>query len=99
MRLNLFFPLFLLFSIPLLGQHHPLVVQDSLAQAAWVQTRYNGMDLEERVGQLFMVSIASNQDKASTDHIRSLVRDEHIGGVIFLSGSTLKQDRVTNVYQ
>jgi len=99
MRLNLFFPLFLLFSIPLFGQHNPLVVQDSLAQAAWVQTRYNSMDLEERIGQLFMVSIASNQDKASTDHIRSLVRDEHIGGVIFLSGSPLKQAQLTNNFQ
>ena len=99
MRLNLFFPLFLLVGIPLMGQHNPLVVQDSLAQAAWVQTRYNSMDLEERIGQLFMVSIASNQDQASTDHIRSLVRDEHIGGVIFLSGSPLKQARLTNSYQ
>lgn len=75
------------------------MTQDSLAQMAWVENQYNKMSLQERVGQLFMVSVASNQDKASTDRIKKLVQDEGIGGVIFLTGTPIRQAKLTNAYQ
>ncbi|KAB7530475.1 serine hydrolase [Flagellimonas olearia] len=99
MRLNYYFSLLLLFSVCLRGQNDPLVVKDSLAQAHWVEGQYQKMSLEERVGQLFMVSIASNQDKAATDKITTLVKEQAIGGVIFLPGSPVKQAKLTNTYQ
>jgi beta-glucosidase-like glycosyl hydrolase/CubicO group peptidase (beta-lactamase class C family) len=57
------------------------------------------MTLEERVGQLFMVSIASNQDQASKDKIKKLVQEQGIGGVIFLAGGPVQQTKLTNEYQ
>src|SRR5690606_38846370 len=99
MRLNPLFPLLLFFGIPALAQHNPLVAPDSLDQMAWVNTRYNAMDLEERIGQLFMVSVGSNQDKASTDKIGKLVREEKLGGLIFMSGNPVRQAQLTNAYQ
>jgi beta-glucosidase-like glycosyl hydrolase/CubicO group peptidase (beta-lactamase class C family) len=57
------------------------------------------MSLQERIGQLFMVSVASNQDKASTDNIQKLVDEEGIGGVIFLTGTPVRQAKLTNEYQ
>lgn len=99
MRSNLYFPLFILLCFQVAGQKHPLITQDSLDQMAWVENQYNTMSLQERVGQLFMVSIASNQDKAATDRIKKLVRDEGIGGVIFLRGTPLRQAKLTNEYQ
>src|SRR5690606_35877108 len=99
MRLNPLFPLLLFFGIPALAQHNPLVAPDSLDQMAWGNTRYNAMDLEERIGQLFMASVASNQDRASTDKLLELVRDHGLGGIIFMSGHPVKQAQLANRYQ
>ncbi|WP_418501188.1 glycoside hydrolase family 3 N-terminal domain-containing protein [Flagellimonas sp.] len=99
MRSTLYFPLFILLSFQVFGQENPLQTQDSLAQMAWVENRYNSMTLNERIGQLFMVSVASNQDKTSTDKIQKLVDEEGIGGVIFLSGTPVRQAKLTNEYQ
>lgn len=99
MRINLYFSLFLFICIQSFGQTDPLVTMDSTAQKTWVESQYNAMSLQERVGQLFMVSIASNQDKAATDKIKNLVKQEGIGGVIFSSGTPIAQAKLTNAYQ
>lgn len=77
----------------------PLVTNDTLTQTEWVNGMYASMTLEEKVGQLFMVSVASNQNKASTDKIKKLIGLEHIGGVIFSSGGPLRQAKLNNEYQ
>ena len=61
----------------------PLVTKDSILQKKWVDAQYSAMTLDEKVGQLFMVSVASNQNKQSTDKIKELILKENIGGVIF----------------
>ncbi|MER3373047.1 MAG: glycoside hydrolase family 3 N-terminal domain-containing protein [Allomuricauda sp.] len=99
MRIKLYLPIFILFTLHALGQTNPLVTKDSLVQANWVKGQYNRMTLEERVGQLFMVSIASNQDQASKDKIKKLVQEQGIGGVIFLAGGPVQQAKLTNEYQ
>lgn len=66
---------------------------------AWVENHYANMTLEERIGQLFMVSVASNQSKSATDRVRDLVASEGIGGVIFLVGGPVQQAQLTNAYQ
>ena len=81
------------------AQKNPLITKDSLSQEQWVDATYNAMSLEEKIGQLFMVSIASNQNKASTDKIKQLVKDQHIGGVIFSVGGPVQQAKLTNSYQ
>ena len=81
------------------GQRNPLITIDSLEQAQWVNKQYDTMSLEERVGQLFMVSVQSKQSKEATTAIRNLVRDEHLGGVIFSLGGPVRQARLTNEFQ
>ncbi|WP_299484976.1 glycoside hydrolase family 3 N-terminal domain-containing protein [uncultured Allomuricauda sp.] len=99
MRINLYFPIFLLVLYSVHGQRNPLVTKDSLVQSNWVEAKYDSMSLEERVGQLFMVSVASNQNKSATDAIRKLIVEEHIGGVIFSRGGPVRQAKLTNSYQ
>jgi len=59
-----FYPFIFLFSV-FVGQSqvNPLMTLDSLAQQNWVEAKYNTMTIQEKVGQLFMVSIASNQNE------------------------------------
>ncbi|WP_437395729.1 glycoside hydrolase family 3 N-terminal domain-containing protein [Flagellimonas lutimaris] len=99
MRINRYFPFFILFCLQAVGQINPLVVKDSIAQAAWVENQYANMSLQEKVGQLFMVSVASNQSKTATDRIKNLVKEQGVGGVIFLVGGPVQQAKLTNEYQ
>lgn len=92
-------PLFLLTVICAKAQRNPLVTKDSLKQKRWVDAKYEAMSLDERLGQLFMVSVASDQDKASTDKIATLIKEQHIGGVIFSTGGPVRQAKLTNAYQ
>lgn len=95
-----FYSLFFLLSF-IIGQSqiNPLVTVDSIAQQQWVDSIYDGMTLKEKVGQLFMVSVASNQNDTTTGAIKKLISEEHIGGVIFSTGGPVRQAKLTNEYQ
>ena len=80
------------------GQN-PLVSSDSLSQAGWVDTQYNQMTLEQRIGQLFMVSVASEQSKKNFTAIKELIKQQQIGGVIFSKGGPVRQADLCNEFQ
>lgn len=78
---------------------NPLVTKDSTDQQRWVDAQYAQMSLDQKLGQLFMVSVASNQSKQATDIIKNLIVKEHLGGVIFSKGGPVRQAKLTNDYQ
>ncbi|HLV69405.1 MAG TPA: glycoside hydrolase family 3 protein, partial [Xanthomarina sp.] len=78
---------------------NPLVTKDALAQQQWVDSLYNQMTLEEKVGQLFMVQAFSNQGLAHENIISQLITKHHIGGIIFSKGDPLSQARINNLFQ
>ncbi len=57
------------------------------------------MSLEEKIGQLFMVMVASDQGKANEAKIKSLIEKHKIGGVIFSKGGPVRQAKLTNSFQ
>ncbi|MEJ1222337.1 glycoside hydrolase family 3 N-terminal domain-containing protein [Sediminicola sp. 1XM1-17] len=81
------------------AQQDPLVSKDSLEQAVWVNDVYQSMTLEEKMGQLFMMSVASDQAKSGTDKIKRLIEEHKIGGVIFSTGGPVRQAKLTNEFQ
>ncbi len=99
MRTNYFFYLLLFLISFSRAQDHPLVTKDSLAQVQWVNETYDRLSLEERIGQLFMIHVASNQDKTTTDKIGELIAEHGLGGVIFSKGGPVRQALLTNTYQ
>ena len=99
MRLYSILPYLLLSVLFAHSQRNPLMTVDSLAQQDWVNGTYGEMSLDEKLGQLFMVSIASDQAKPSIDRIKSLIEKHHIGGVIFSTGGPVKQAKLTNSFQ
>lgn len=81
-------------------QLHPLHVLDDLEnQQKWVDSVYNSLTLEQRVGQLFMVDLFSSDPKAKIDRIKQLVTEQHIGGIIFSKGGPGRQAKITNDFQ
>ena len=71
----------------------------SLAENNWVDSVYNQMPFNEKVGQLFMVAAYSNKDTVHFNALDKLIRDYKIGGLIFFQGGPIRQAKLTNRFQ
>jgi len=71
---------------------------DSLA-TIWADSRMSVMNWDQKVGQLFMVEAYSNRSEEHQNSLLGLVRNHHIGGVIFFQGSPHRQASMTNALQ
>ena len=63
----------------------------------WVDSVYNSMSSDQRIGQLFTIIMMGNQ--TSKNQIISLVEKQHVGGIIFLRGTPENQVDLTNTAQ
>ncbi|MFA5298665.1 MAG: glycoside hydrolase family 3 N-terminal domain-containing protein [Lutibacter sp.] len=77
----------------------PLQTKDVAVQAKWVDSLMKNMTIDEKIGQLFMVQAYSNKDEKHRIFIDSLIKNYHIGGLIFMQGTPEKQAVLTNSYQ
>ena len=87
-----------LFSISMWAQS-PLVSTDSLAQKQWVDSIYNAMTLKQKVGQLFMVQAFSDEKKLQKSKLLELIKNQHIGGLIYSNGGPVRQAKLDNELQ
>ncbi len=89
-----------LFSLALYAQQtNPLQMQDTIAQKKWVDSVMKSMSKREKIGQLFMLAAYSNRDTQHQKEIEKLIKEQHIGGLIFMQGNPYKQAKLTNLYQ
>ncbi len=65
----------------------------------WVDSVYQSLTLEEKIGQLFMVAAYSNKDSAHIKALDKLITEQKIGGLIFFQGGPVRQARMTNRFQ
>ncbi len=65
----------------------------------WIDSVFSTLDLNEKIGQLFMVAAYSNRGADHKREILSLIGKYHIGGLIFFQGGPVRQARLTNEYQ
>ena len=72
---------------------------DTQAQEKWVDSVFNALTPEERLGQLFMVAAYSNRDEKHYQEIDKLIAEYNIGGLIFFQGGAYRQARLNNRYQ
>jgi len=71
----------------------------SPVEMAWVDSVFNSLTPEQRLGQLFMVAAYSNKERSHAAYIERLVRNQNIGGVMFLQGGPKRQALMTNRLQ
>ncbi|GAA3554710.1 glycoside hydrolase family 3 N-terminal domain-containing protein [Snuella lapsa] len=81
------------------GGLNPLLAENEELQKKWVDSVYNTMSLSEKVGQLYMVQVMSNQDAATKNKIKALIKEHHIGGIIYSLGGPVKQAKLNNQLQ
>lgn len=70
-----------------------------LPEEAWVDSVYQSLTPEQRLGQLFMVAAFSNKDAAHVRQIDELITRYNLGGLIFMQGGPYRQAVLTNRYQ
>ncbi len=81
-------------------QINPLIVKEDFKnQKKWVDSIYDKMTLEEKIGQLFITDVFSKDPKTKTDQVNKLIDTFHIGGIIFSKGGPNRQAKLTNEYQ
>lgn len=65
----------------------------------WVDSVFNQMTPEERVGQLFMVRAHSNLGQKYIDSVARVIEAEQLGGVVLFQGGPVRHAHVINHYQ
>lgn len=70
---------------------------DSPAMSQWVDSVYNSLSIEERIGQLIFVR-ANHSDKPYDINVDDLIRDFNIGGVVFFRSDVISQANKTNYW-
>ncbi|MDR0427953.1 MAG: serine hydrolase [Dysgonamonadaceae bacterium] len=91
--------LFLIIPFIAHGQIHPNLFKDADKKEMqhWVDSIFDSMSLDEKIGQLFMVVA----DPQSTYHNRIIknIREQKIGGILFSGGKLDDQAASINLYQ
>lgn len=74
-----------------------LMAQDM--SRAWADSVLQTLSMEEKIGQLFMLATFSNQSEKDYAYVERMVRNQHLGGLIFMQGTAQKQVELINRYQ
>ncbi|CAM2985103.1 glycoside hydrolase family 3 N-terminal domain-containing protein [Flavobacterium frigoris] len=81
------------------SQKPSMLFEISIEGKKWVDSIYNAMTFDEKVGQLFMVAAYSNSDNTHYTAIEKLISENKIGGLLFFQGGPVRQANLTNRYQ
>ena len=81
------FTFFALFGVLSLAQQpDPLLSVNPKLQEKWVDSVYQSMSLDQKIGQLFTPMVFSKKNDDHFDEIKNLIEKYHIGGIIFSLG-------------
>ncbi|WP_104733669.1 glycoside hydrolase family 3 N-terminal domain-containing protein [Hanstruepera ponticola] len=100
MRIVTFLTLcFFVFNTSFSQNKNPLLADNPEHQKKWVDSVYNSLDIDQKIGQLFMVRAFSNQGLKHENIISQLIMDQHIGGIIYSTGGPVAQAKLNNRLQ
>ncbi len=83
----------------LFAQKDPLLTVDTVVQQQWVDSVYNSLNTQQRIGQLFMVDAFSSKGEEEENRIKKLIEEQYLGGIIFSKGGPLRQAKMCNNLQ
>jgi len=78
---------------------NPLIDHNIDAQQKWVDSVYNSLSLREKIGQLYMIQVFSNQDSLQKEKIKNLISENQVGGIIYSNGGPMRQAKLNNELQ
>lgn len=82
------------------SQTPPLLESTDLTvHQQWSDSILSEMTLDEKIGQLFMVPVYTNKPLSHRKEIEQLIKNYHIGGIIFMQGGPVRQVNWGNYLQ
>jgi beta-glucosidase-like glycosyl hydrolase/CubicO group peptidase (beta-lactamase class C family) len=76
-----------------------VLFHSDIKEQHWVDSVYNSLTSQQRIGQLFMLRANSDIDSAEIHQLSDLIREYNIGGLCFFKGGPMRQAILTNYYQ
>jgi beta-N-acetylhexosaminidase len=82
-------------------QYPPSALRAGLdpAEDRWVDSMFQAMSPDQRLGQLFMIRAHSDKGADHIAGVEKLIREYHVGALCFFQGTPEKQVELTNRYQ
>lgn len=79
----------------------PLAVsqENLILQEKWVDSVYQSLSLEEKIGQLFMPMVFTERDSTHYNETLALVKNQKVGGLVFSLGGPVLQSQWLNSFQ
>lgn len=79
----------------------PSTLLEALEQpsTAWVDSVFNTLTPEQRIAQLIIIEAFSDQGPKYEADVMRLIKQYHVGGIIFFQGGPIRQAKLTNRYQ
>lgn len=65
----------------------------------WVDSVFTSLSLEQRIAQLIIIAVHSDQGRDYYNQIERQVRDHNLGGIAFFKGGPVRQVKITNRFQ
>jgi len=65
----------------------------------WVDSVMQSLTLEQRIAQLLMIEVSSNQNRTYNNRIERIIKNYNVGGLIFFKGGPTSQVNLTNHWQ
>jgi beta-N-acetylhexosaminidase len=76
-----------------------LKVQAQSEKDHWVDSVFNSLSIEEKIGQLFMVTVPSHATPDAIEKIKDDIKSHKIGGIVFQQETPYHQASVTRRFQ
>ena len=98
-KISIFF--FLLLNILIFGQYQPKNISKEDIKKAhdWVNSTYNSLNQDEKLGQLFIVALYTNKGEDYISNVRNLVINEKLGGLILMQDDAEREINLVNEFQ
>ncbi len=78
---------------------NPLITSDYEDQKIWVDSVYNSLTIDQKIGQLFTIWVATKEGSEKMDEVAEIINKNHLGGLIFSLGNVKDQAIATNRFQ
>jgi beta-glucosidase-like glycosyl hydrolase/CubicO group peptidase (beta-lactamase class C family) len=88
-----------LFSVKVSYSENPKIPEFLNVNNSWVDSLMITLSEDEKIAQLFMISVLSNQDEKYNKNIADIINRYKIGGLMFLQGGPIRQAKLTNYFQ
>lgn len=93
--------LIFVFSLKITAQFEPknLSQDDRKKAEKWVETTYNSLSQDEKLGQLFIVALYTNKGEDFINNVRNTVFNDKIGGLILMQDDAAREINLVNEFQ